>query len=722
MEARMFESDRPIDGSKSRPDLLHRSEFSRAIAEQICPTNRSPGVTVGIEAPWGYGKSSALLQVEQALRERPADDWPYFVKFNPWAIGSFSDLARDFFVEMGRGISRSAHKDRAAQAAKIVRLMGSFAELAALAIDPTGTVGKATKGALTGTAEAIEGVSTDTISALREKVEAETEKLGIPIVVFIDDLDRLPPDELYAMIRLIKGVSDFRFVTYVLAYDREYINLALADKGIPHPDRYLDKIIQVRLQLPVARLSDLTDIAGIRWGDFITDEHLSNFPDDAGQFRSLFHYPIKHALSSVREINGIANRLRLLPPAVSANVRFSQFFGLETLAITAPRIYEHIRTHPFAWTGTKGVPFGEVFPPTSDDEKDDAAAHLKGLDSLLAELPARVRAPIRYLCEHLFPRTSPYPHVAGQPAPPRHFGTIANPINLRIALAASQEQEETALADVQEFIREPEQRLKIEAALAGHGDELLNFLDVCDGVIRSEELEEPEGFIHSIARLVSSDSALAIAKARGGSLFERTPAEAALRVIIPVLRSEFDPESAHEPLSGILSDAACGIMSAEIAFEIAVQKKSNWEDEHQGAWISDDGIDTLIAMWTPFALAALRSKENDLPVSAARRMFIGLLESDATALQELVSDALVDVDLLDRIAPAMANRGEDSIGGAFVSMKEEYLVRLGDPSQIRAVAKLQLDRPDLTTELRAIYSCVENIDTRYLAGATPVED
>lgn len=86
--------------------------------------------------------------------------------------------------------------------------------------------------------------------ARKKKLETLLRKDRFQRVVFIDDLDRLPADELQEMFRVIKSVANFPNVVYVLAYDREVVSAAL-DKF--HPGRgelFLEKIVQMPLTMP----------------------------------------------------------------------------------------------------------------------------------------------------------------------------------------------------------------------------------------------------------------------------------------------------------------------------------------------------------------------------------------------------------------------------------------------------------------------------------------
>ncbi|WP_429070678.1 P-loop NTPase fold protein [Aeromonas veronii] len=62
-------------------------------------------------------------------------------------------------------------------------------------------------------------------------------KIKRPIVVIIDDIDRLTPVETFQVLRLVKAVADFPSTSFLLAFDPKYLTSVL-DKNditdIPH--------------------------------------------------------------------------------------------------------------------------------------------------------------------------------------------------------------------------------------------------------------------------------------------------------------------------------------------------------------------------------------------------------------------------------------------------------------------------------------------------------
>ena len=98
------------------------------------------------------------------------------------------------------------------------------------------------------------------------------------IVVVIDDIDRLTPDEIRLVFRLVKAVANFPQTIYLLAYDGPVITHALGDPGLQDGKDYLDKIVQLSLPLPTPIQSSLQTMISNGFNEIIKDllPHLFN--------------------------------------------------------------------------------------------------------------------------------------------------------------------------------------------------------------------------------------------------------------------------------------------------------------------------------------------------------------------------------------------------------------------------------------------------------------
>lgn len=90
----------------------------------------------------------------------------------------------------------------------------------------------------------------ESLKIKKDRLSDRLSKLDLPVVVFIDDLDRLEMDEVFEVLRLIRNTADLKNVLYVVAYDKDYVTNVLLEKKIENPAAYLEKIFPVEVHQP----------------------------------------------------------------------------------------------------------------------------------------------------------------------------------------------------------------------------------------------------------------------------------------------------------------------------------------------------------------------------------------------------------------------------------------------------------------------------------------
>ncbi|HEY9664081.1 MAG TPA: P-loop NTPase fold protein, partial [Allocoleopsis sp.] len=230
--------DNPI--KREEDDSLGRTSSARVFADQVSRLDFSEGVVVGILGPWGSGKTSFinLARPEWERAEIRAVD------FNPWMFSGAEQLVESFFIELAAQLK--IHPDLAETGRNLEEYGEMFAGMGWLPIvGPWIERVKATSDLIaTLLKRRREGVS-----GKRKKLTEALEKLEKPVIVVIDDVDRLSTSEIRDIFKLIRVTVNFPNIIYVVAFDRARVETALEDQGLPGRD-YLEKILQVAIDLP----------------------------------------------------------------------------------------------------------------------------------------------------------------------------------------------------------------------------------------------------------------------------------------------------------------------------------------------------------------------------------------------------------------------------------------------------------------------------------------
>ena len=240
-------SDRPI--SSLSEDLLGRGSFAVAMANAFIEWKGKDSLVVALYGPWGSGKSSVKNMVLELMRKH--EDVPAILEFNPWAWSGRDRIFGAFFEEVGIAIGKGSDKEHAKALATMWRKYGAHLSFAGIVVNAikmgTQAVGipvvpLVLEGVATGTrkaSELAEGAAKAHQAAsedepLEELKNALAESLGrlkAPLLVVMDDVDRLTREEIRTLFQLIKANADFPRVVYFLLFDRRVVEKALNEEG-----------------------------------------------------------------------------------------------------------------------------------------------------------------------------------------------------------------------------------------------------------------------------------------------------------------------------------------------------------------------------------------------------------------------------------------------------------------------------------------------------------
>jgi hypothetical protein len=85
------------------------------------------------------------------------------------------------------------------------------------------------------------------------------ENLPVKPVIVIDDLDRLKPDEILEVLRIIRNTANFHNTVFLVALDKEYVRNVISHSDWTNDHAYIEKYFQLEIYLPQNRKSELKD-------------------------------------------------------------------------------------------------------------------------------------------------------------------------------------------------------------------------------------------------------------------------------------------------------------------------------------------------------------------------------------------------------------------------------------------------------------------------------
>ncbi|MEV4544730.1 KAP family P-loop NTPase fold protein [Micromonospora echinaurantiaca] len=332
-------TDNPI--TEASQDLLDRRDVAAALADNLRYVDASMGYVVGVLGPWGSGKTSLLNLVRERLSSDPALP---VLDFNPWMFSGAEQLVESFFTEVAAQLRLKGGRFE-----RIADGLDSYSELLTpLGIIPVvGPWFERLRGAA-GAIKKFQDKRKRGIGERRTQLSEELLKLEQPIVVVLDDIDRLTTSEIRAIFKLVRLTASFPNVIYLLAFDRRRVEKALSEEGIDGRD-YLEKIVQTVVDIPSAPQDLLLRSLGQALDDVIESaSRRQRF--DADRWPDLLFEVIWPQIKNMRDVRRLAASVYAAIRELGDEVELGDVLAMEAVRLFMPDTYGTIQSSRDALT------------------------------------------------------------------------------------------------------------------------------------------------------------------------------------------------------------------------------------------------------------------------------------------------------------------------------------------------------------------------------------
>jgi predicted KAP-like P-loop ATPase len=195
--------DQPILDAKD--DKFERTGYAQALSNLLLLPSGSPSFTLAVEGAWGIGKTSVINLIKSELEAHESK--PIIIEFNPWLIGSLDSVVEGFLIQFATSINRVPNSDTAKNASlKLLQFAQFLAPIKLIpGVEPWGSILEKT---LFSVGEGVKTASNlDKFDLVKRKNQLQDTitQLDKQIIVIIDDIDRLPPEEVRIVFRLFNA-------------------------------------------------------------------------------------------------------------------------------------------------------------------------------------------------------------------------------------------------------------------------------------------------------------------------------------------------------------------------------------------------------------------------------------------------------------------------------------------------------------------------------------
>jgi predicted KAP-like P-loop ATPase len=394
-------TDRPI--SSRAEDKLGRRSFAEAIAAAIRGWRGRDSLVLALYGAWGTGKSSIKNMVVEVLREgqRPSAE---VVDFNPWQVANRTQIGEIFFDEIGIVLGKGDLASREGRRRLLNRWRRYTARLKAgghLAKDLTqplpwvlgfsglslllgAIIDLRTFSAAAGLVLVVAaillcfssiadqavcwlevGVETGrkSLSEVKSELANELRSLSVPVLVVMDDIDRLTPSELQEVFQLVKANCDLPNLVYLLLCEREvteeHIQAVMKVSG----REYLEKVVQVAFDVPAIERRRVHTILFEGLDRLVADETIAK-RFDQHRWGNTFVGGLQEYFDTLRDVNRFLSTLSLQVSLLRGQGAFEvnpvDLIALEVLRLFEPKVYQGLPTLKRVLTGLTDLNAGET--------------------------------------------------------------------------------------------------------------------------------------------------------------------------------------------------------------------------------------------------------------------------------------------------------------------------------------------------------------------------
>ena len=219
-------------GRNTSAQLLISKIFSTFNAEKVKGAEGS--LVININEAYGYGKTSFLKIMESELQSSHAGEY-YLINFRPWLCDSEKAIIRELFTLLSNSLGIAGIKENIQDYLYLLLLQSE--QIAPSEIKPFYAL-------------IPRKLNSKTLQELHDDIKDKLKEIEHPIIITIDDVDRLQEKELVAVLKLIRDTADFPNIFYILAAENSYLEVMLKRHGIKQPHKFLQKFFNLDYLLP----------------------------------------------------------------------------------------------------------------------------------------------------------------------------------------------------------------------------------------------------------------------------------------------------------------------------------------------------------------------------------------------------------------------------------------------------------------------------------------
>ena len=318
----------------SAEDRLGRTATAATLIHAIRAAASAEGYVLAVVGPWGSGKTSILNLMQEKLEQ---EDTTIIVNFNPWMFSGAEQLVDAFFRELGAQLRETGGNTFNKIATALDQYSFLFSPLTLI------------PGAGSYISRAIDlakglkkygDSKKPSVDAQRKQLHTLLSELDSPIVMTVDDIDRLSDGEIRAIFKLVRLTGNFPNLVYVLAFDRARVEMALSGSGFDGK-AYVEKIVQQGIRVPEISRTQIAELLTEALNDAMSEiNELPYF--DQNRWLDILAEIILPLVRTMRDVRRFAAAAATAAREFNTEFNLTDVLALEAIHVFLPAKFELI--------------------------------------------------------------------------------------------------------------------------------------------------------------------------------------------------------------------------------------------------------------------------------------------------------------------------------------------------------------------------------------------
>lgn len=430
-----FNQERPINSAKE--DLLNRRDFVASLAKAISGWQGKESLVIALYGPWGSGKSSIKNMMLESFREAP-DQAPAVIEFNPWQWAGQGRIAEAFFSEIQIALGKPNQEKASKEASRKLKYYASYFKMGTFFVESFNNalppllilisvlgLGALIPGQIFKTVQATFGILavaalvafkwsegfSHSLAALfdakreymqKSPSEMKSDLTGLlmkrqkPLLVVMDDVDRLFPEDVKLLFQIIKSNADFPNMVYLLLFQRDIVENSLAKLLLDDDNGkgFLEKIVQVGIDVPRGDRRCLENVLFSGLNKELADETVSKrFTED--RWANIFIPGIRPYFKTLRDVyrflSSFSFHVALFKKGTTFEANPIDLIALEVLRVFESEVYRGL------------LDLKDVMTEGRDRHESLAEKRKQKVEALVAKAPKDHKEQVQELLKKLFP-------------------------------------------------------------------------------------------------------------------------------------------------------------------------------------------------------------------------------------------------------------------------------------------------------------------------------